>query len=162
VNIVKRDAFLSQKQLKVRLLCKECEDGFNKFGGRYVFVNCLQRDGRFPLFSQVEAARPNFVRMRENVWYFKSSDSGIPYEHLAFFGASLVWRTWAAKGRLTGSRISLDLPADLEEGLRNFLLGKTLVIANSALAIHINERLPEPMMDLRYAFSLPQEMANRH
>jgi hypothetical protein len=76
---------------------------------------------------------------------------------LAYFAASLFWRTWAAKDKLPGSRISIDLPQHLEAGLRTFLLSRSSIIEHAALTINVNERLPEPAADMRFVYSMPQE-----
>jgi hypothetical protein len=93
--------------------------------------------------------------------YWPSASLGIPPENLAYFAASLFWRTWASKEKLPHSRISLDLQTEVVEGLHKFLLGRSSVIENSALVANLVGRLPRPQPDLRYVFSLPQEIT-RH
>lgn len=162
VNVVKRNAFGSQKQMQVRLLCRDCESLFDKNGERYFFQNCLQNDGSFSTFQRGVNHVAEVVPIGDqSSGYWPAAAIETSHEKVAYFAASLFWRTWAAKDKIPQDRISLDLSPELVEGLRDFLLGKTETVAHGALTVHLVGRLPAEMMDLRYTFSLPQEIT-RH
>jgi hypothetical protein len=82
----------------------------------------LQRNGRFPLLLRTELGSVGFTRIRPSGGYWRSDQLQINYRKLACFGASLFWRTWAAKQKLPQERISIDLQPNVIEGLRDFLL----------------------------------------
>ncbi len=162
VNVIGKKAFPTQKQMHARLLCKACEELFDRNGEKFFFLNCLQKDGSFPAFERGMEHVSDLVAITEQkAGYWPSASLEVPHEKLSYFAASLFWRTWAAKERLPHDRISIDLRPEVVEGLREFLLGRSPAIANSALVANVVGRLPQPMMDLRYVFSLPQEI-KRH
>jgi len=162
VNVVGKSAFPSQKQLHARLLCKACEELFDKHGEKFFFRNCLQNDGSFPVFTRgIEHISELVTIGDQKAGYWPSASLGVPPEKLAYFAASLFWRTWAAKERLPRDRISIDLQPEVIEGLRDFLLSRSATIANAALVANLVGRTPQQSIDLRYVFSLPQEIT-RH
>ena len=118
--------------------------------------------GSFPTFSEAEKHISDLVAIGDQTaGYLASAMLGVPPENLAYFAASLFWRTLAAKQKLPQDRIGLELLPEVVQGLQEFLLGKSLTIANVALDANLIGRLPEPAVDLRYVFSLPQEIT-RH
>jgi hypothetical protein len=158
VNIAKGNAFLSQKQLRAKLLCRECEGKFNSDGEKYFLENCLQIDGGFPVDARIQADPNGSVSVGQGSKYWRSVTLGVAYDRLAYFAASLFWRTWAAKEKLPRGEITVDFPPELDAGLKDYLQGRTSVIPCASLAINVIKRLPPNIRDLRYVFSSPREV----
>jgi hypothetical protein len=158
VNIVNGNAFLSQKQLRAKLLCRDCEGKFNSKGEKYFLENCLQTDGSFPIDAKIQANPTASVSVGQGSMYWRSISLDVEYDRLAYFATSLFWRTWAAKEKLPKGEITIDFPPELDAGLKDYLQGRTPVISGAALAINVVKRLPSDILDLRYKFTSPLEI----
>jgi hypothetical protein len=156
VNIIRDKAVLSQSQLKAPLFCNACEDKLNKNGERYFLAECLQADQSFPLFSRANLARHALIPMTNGGAYWKAGDLGIDHSKIAYFAASLFWRTFVAKNKVPHERISLDFDPHAAEALRAFLNGETQNIPRVMIKVDLIDRLPHH--EFRSAFALPQEV----
>ncbi len=111
-------------QFKGYLLCRGCEDRFNKNGEAWVLKNCWRTYSAFPLADRLSAAAPLFSDGRSGLWA-GGSIAGVDPDKLTYFAASMFWR-----GTLKGWRsLAGHVPPRLElgpyaEGLRLFLLGE--------------------------------------
>jgi hypothetical protein len=160
VNIVKDQAVLIQSQLKTPLLCKDCEDKFNKNGERYFLLQCLQPDHSFPLLDRAYFARHALNRISPTTAYWKAADLGIDHFKIAYFAASLFWRTFVAKEKLPDERISLDIGPVAAEALRKFLNLEAQDMPGVTIKVDVIEGIPGIPHDFRYNFALPQEIPN--
>lgn len=157
VNIVKDTAILSQRQLKTKLLCHACEDRFNKFGERYFLLHCLQPDGSFPAFTRASLGSHALKLIGGDSGYWKADDVAIDYRKIAYFAASLFWRTFVAKSKVDRS-ISLELDPSASEALRALLNRENDEIPGIMIKVDLIERIAGRSLDHRYCFGLPQEI----
>lgn len=160
VNIVRDKAVLTEVQLKAPLLCKACEDKLNKNGERYFLAQCLQLDQSFPLFSRADLARHALIPMTNGGAYWKAADLGVDYSKIAYFAASLFWRTFVAKDKVPRERISLDLDTHVAEALRAFLNLETQDIPGVMIKVDLIDRLSQH--EFRSTFALPQELRSHN
>jgi len=158
VNIVQRKAILSQAQLKAPLFCSDCEQRLSKRGEDYFLSNCLQRDGSFPLFFRAEICSPSLKAIRPQAGYWKADTLGADYEKIVYFGASIFYRTWAAKTKLPNHQISIEFEPTAGEALRAYLNEECQDIPNVALNVSLIPPVIGSPRDFRYAYSLPQEI----
>ncbi len=156
VNIIRDRAVLTEVQLKAPLFCKVCEDKLNKNGERYFLAQCLQADQSFPLFSRADLARHALISMTNGGAYWKAADLGVDYSKIAYFAASLFWRTFVAKHKIPQERISLELDAHVAETLRAFLNEEAREIPGVMIKVDLIDRIQHH--EFRSAFALPQEL----
>jgi hypothetical protein len=161
VNIVRDRAILTQAQLNVPLLCIDCERKFSKFGEHYFLGQCLQPDTSFPLLDRSLLARHALTPVREGTAYWKADQLGIDHAKIAYFAASLFWRTFMAKNKLPRERISLDLDSSVAEALRKYLNSERQDMPGVAIKIDVFERINGLPQDHRYCYAMPQEVPHQ-
>ncbi len=109
----------TSRQLTAHLLCDACEQRFHTLGEDWVLRNCWRSDGEFRLNATLRASTP---LASNGSWAAYAAVPGVDRERLAFFAASVFWRS-----TLRGwSRVTEEENHDLgpyAEALRLFLLG---------------------------------------
>jgi hypothetical protein len=161
VNIVRNKAILTQSQLKVPLLCLDCEGRFSKYGENYFLAQCLQPNGAFPLLDRALLARHALTAVKGNTAYWKADQLGIDHAKIAYFAASLFWRTFAAKSKLPRERISLGLDSNFAEVLRMYLNSERQDLPGVMIKIDVFEGIPGLPHDHRYVYAMPQEVPHQ-
>jgi hypothetical protein len=123
-------------QIKDYLLCRECEQYFNRHGERW--VTRFVFDGRtFRLRDILLNATP--VEQTEDdklIPYAGAEILHVNMDKLIFFGLSLFWRASVHKWTLLDTEIHLPLGPD-EEPLRQCLLGQVCVPNNMAMSVMV-------------------------
>ena len=118
-------------QMKDFLLCKDCEDLFNKNGEKYVMTQ-VSRGGRFPLLDMLQRATPTRVAVGFN-WYNAVAVPDVDRNKLGYFALSVFWR---AAVHVWKKPEPPPTPIELgpyEEAVRRYLLGETASPANVVL-----------------------------
>jgi len=115
----------SSRQIWKHLLCRSCEDKFNKLGEKWVNEHRLRAEGSFPLLAGLKlGSTPLRLPRNVGVPYPAKAFVDIDIDRLAYFASSVFWRAgvcdWGEK-RLT----QLDL-GPYGEQLRRFLTGATI------------------------------------
>lgn len=115
----------TNSQIVKKLLCKECEDRFNKCGEEYVISLCLKNPQRFKIKRKLDTSTPSIHK--QGVSYFSPSDiPELDSQKLLYFAASIVWRVVATNWSNEDiSKMHGSLPQELEKSLQDFLLNKT-------------------------------------
>jgi hypothetical protein len=112
----------TSRQVCDYVLCKGCEDRFNKNGEAYLGTLVSRRDS-FPFLDKLKLALAH--REEKAHIEFSGLQVGIDTDKLAYFALSVLWRSgahkWATLGQQTTS-VDLGSYADV---LRRFLLGET-------------------------------------
>jgi hypothetical protein len=117
--------------MKDFLLCKDCEDLFNKNGEKYV-MSQVNRGGKFPLLETLQKATPTKIAVGFN-WYNIVAVRNVNREKLGYFALSVFWR---AAVHVWRKPEPASEPIDLgpyEESLRRYLLGHTSFPVNVVL-----------------------------
>jgi hypothetical protein len=126
VVMTKRISITTSRQMRTRLLCKSCEQLFNKNGERYVLSWLAPKGiiyGGFPLLERLRIAvapvsSPAFRA-------YSSASIGIDTERFAYFGLSILWRAAVHRWRLPDGSLREQIPlADYEEPIRKYLLSE--------------------------------------
>ena len=125
----------SPRQVKARLLCRECEQRFNRNGESEVLRWVAPKLGKrtFPLLKRLRASEP------EHTWaemaQYSSSKCGIDARKFGYFALSLAWRasvhTWPFEGEDTA-------PCDIgehEEPIRRFLMDEAPFPSETAVIV---------------------------
>ena len=96
--------------------------------------------------------------IRSRAGYWKADILGVEYEKIVYFGASIFYRTWAAKSKLPNRQISIEFEPFAAEALRAYLNEERQDIPNVALNVSLIPPVVGSPNDFRYAYSMPQEI----
>ncbi|HXJ93958.1 MAG TPA: hypothetical protein VMT20_14000 [Terriglobia bacterium] len=117
--VLKTDA-----QMKAALLCRDCEQLFNRNGENYVLPLLNDDHGNFPLLNRLRLAIPFQVSPHLGFEAYSCDSVGFDSGKLAYFALSVLWRaaarTWLFLGQVS---TSIDLEEN-EEPIRKYLLGR--------------------------------------
>lgn len=132
------------KQMKERLLCKSCEDIFNRGGESYVSRIAYKETGECPLLDLLDK-RPTRAPMTE------VGIGSADVSKLTHFGAGILWRA-SVTTQIPGCR----LPPRPRERLRRYILGETEFPQEFALVLTVLDQ-PRSTGEQRYdrLFTLP-------
>jgi hypothetical protein len=133
-------AMQTSRQLKVPLLCLECEQLLRARGEDWTIPELARLNQQFLLFEKLKAAQPAFVQP-DFVAYFLEAVPTIHVPELVHFAMGIFWKasthSWA-KGRRKPWADLGELP---RESIRRFILGETEFPDQMALSLTI---LPPP------------------
>jgi hypothetical protein len=149
--VVTPDIYMkTSKQVSEYLLCKDCEDRFNKRGEKWVLEHCWRGENDFPAHSALHAAIP----FEQSDTGFRAYDGnavpGIDLWKLIYFSASVFWRAAAHQWKpvLGHAPVRLEF-GPFEEPLRKFLLDEGELPLHAVFVITVNattEAGPNKMM----------------
>jgi hypothetical protein len=111
----------TSKQVRDYLLCRDCEQLFNKNGEHWVMQQ-VYNGKRFPLFDRLKLAL--HVYASPTLPAYSGTAVGIDTGKLAYFALSVLWRASVHKWVMDGQTISISLGV-YEEVIRKFLFGET-------------------------------------
>jgi hypothetical protein len=121
------------RDLKAPLLCRDCEQRFNRNGEHWVLKKMCKGDA-FPLLERLRVAVP--ISQDQSRIVFSGPAVGIPMQKLAYFAVSMLWRSVAYpwKGHDGSLYPTPDIGA-LQESCRKYLIGQGRFPAD--LYIHV-------------------------
>jgi hypothetical protein len=126
------------RQVTAYLMCHDCEQRLNKNGENWFLANCSRKSG-FRLLSRLEDSTPVTVLPNRKI-YHAAAISGINVQALAYFAASMFWRSsvhpWKMDGRVSGG---IDL-GQYEEELRTYLMGETEFPEHCVLLVSVPDK----------------------
>lgn len=133
-----KTAVQTSRQMKARLLCRDCEQRFSKFGEDWVLKHCLRKDGSFPLASILASRTPD-VHSDTNPTriYHASRIPEINIPALAYFAASIFWRGSIHPWNDDGS-IPVRL-GPFQEQFRQYLMGLQAFPKDCSLWVVVRE-----------------------
>lgn len=125
-------------QLKAPLLCRDCEQRLSKNGEHWVLLNCLKKDGTFPLASTLSSRTPD-VSSDANPTrvYLAANIPEINCAALPYFGISMFWR-----GSIHPWNQDRSVPVQLgpfQESFRQYLMGQAAFPDHCALLVTVRE-----------------------
>jgi hypothetical protein len=121
VAMTKTAVMAGVRDIKAALLCRDCEQRFNRNGENWVLKR-MCREGRFPLLERLKLAIP--VRVEEDRLTFSGPAVGILTEKLAYFAISMLWRNVAYPWKSHDGKITTADIGPLQEECRRYLLGQ--------------------------------------
>lgn len=80
------------KQVKAFLLCRACEDRFDKFGEGWVLSHGVRPNGEFRLQTLLKDSCAGTRLVDDSVMFRASSVPGLRIDRLVYFAASIYWR----------------------------------------------------------------------
>jgi hypothetical protein len=126
------------RQVTAYLMCHDCEQRLNKNGENWFLANCSRKSG-FRLLSRLEDSTPVTALPNRKI-YHAAAISGINVQALAYFAASMFWRSsvhpWKMDGRVSGG---IDL-GQYEEELRTYLMGETEFPEHCVLLVSVPDK----------------------
>ncbi|HEX9256509.1 MAG TPA: hypothetical protein VF938_13235 [Candidatus Angelobacter sp.] len=130
----KKGARPSSYQVQDYVFCHDCEQRFGKEGEDYMMRLVTRRDGSFPLLEMLERVKGS---AKGSYWtaYSITDAPSVQRDKIAYFVASIFYRASVHKWKHeSGEIISIDLGAENNETLRQYLLGKTGFPTNAWIA----------------------------
>jgi hypothetical protein len=132
----------SSKQLRVPLLCEDCEQRFNNLGEKWVQARMARDFDSFALRDLLcKSVKPIEVKDGSQI-YVTADIPEIDATKITYFALSVFWRgavhDWQGLNGLL-PRIPLD---DFEQPIRQFLLGKAGLPKHMALNVLLWPRKP--------------------
>jgi hypothetical protein len=121
-------------QVTDHVLCRECEDRFNKNGEDYVMRLVTKQNGQFPLLDMLNKVGP---QQSGNGWvaYSAAGTPDIDRDKIAYFAISVFWRasvhTWEQE---SGELVSIDLGKKYNGEIRKYLMGETTIPKRAVLS----------------------------
>lgn len=119
--ITSRISLRTSKQVSDYLLCKDCEQRFNKNGEHWIMQQ-VYNGKEFPLFDRLKLALHVYASPTHQA--YSGTAVGIDTGKLAYFALSVLWRASVHRWVMSGQTTSISLRV-YEEPIRNFLLGET-------------------------------------
>lgn len=138
VNVKNRTAVQSNFQSKKKFLCAECERRFDEGGEKNVIRNCFRDNGKFELREQLETRPPSLRNANRRVWFGDLLDEELRAATFVYFAISIIWRASATEWPGETGVEPGFLSRDLEEGCREFLLGRAPLPQTIDLLVHVN------------------------
>jgi hypothetical protein len=91
--LTKKTAVQTSRQMTARLLCRDCEQRFSKFGENWVLAHCLHKDRSFPLAAILASRTPDISSDKTTTRLFYAAKIlEIDISALAYFATSIFWR----------------------------------------------------------------------
>jgi hypothetical protein len=115
------------------MLCKVCEDLFNRNGEKWMLENCLQPDGSFPLRAVVDQGQ-----QLSSGEIIARSGHRVETGKLEYFAASIFWRSSVSRRSYNHQDRPVRLGPRYEETFRRYLLGQAGFPVNTALIVAIS------------------------
>lgn len=136
--LTKKTTVQTSRQMTARLLCRDCEQRFSKFGENWVLGHCLHKDRSFPLASILASRTPDVSSDKTTTrLYYASKIPEINISALAYFAASIFWRgsihPWNDDGSIP---VSLG---PFQEQFRQYLMGLQAFPKDSSLWVVVRE-----------------------
>lgn len=136
--ITPKGAVQTSRQMKARLLCRDCEQRFSKQGENWVLRNCLKKDRRFPLAELLASRTPDICSdTSPTKLYYAAAIPEINVSALAYFAASIFWRGSVHPWNDDGS-VPIRL-GPFQESFRQYLLGTSTFPVHCALWVAVRE-----------------------
>lgn len=126
--------FSTSSQVAAHLLCRECEQRFNRNGEKWVSENGFRGQGNFRLQSVLRNS-PRLGKTRSSLYFAGVEMPEVNMDQLCYFGASVFWRGSAP--RWDGGD-SIDLGPVYKEQFRRFLMDEIAFPANAILQLHVS------------------------
>jgi hypothetical protein len=118
------------------VLCRDCEQLFNRGGEDWVMDNCNRPDKGFRLQEIINGMQP--IAKRESTTFYSTANiSEIDVEKLTYFVSSVMWRGSAHSWRSGGKRRETPNLGPYEEMLRRYLLGETGFPSDASIWINV-------------------------
>jgi hypothetical protein len=111
----------TSRQITDYVLCKQCEQRFNKCGETWAMAH-VDNGKIFPLLDRLSLALP--LERGRLVQSFSASAAGIDTEKLAYFVLSVLWRSSVHVWKLLGGETTCTSLGAYQERIRKYLLGE--------------------------------------
>jgi hypothetical protein len=153
--------------MTARLLCRDCEQRFSKFGENWVLAHCLHKDRSFLLAAILASRTPDISSDKTTTRLFYAAKiPEIDISALAYFATSIFWRGSIHPWNDDGSIPVMLGP--FQEQFRQYLLGLLPFPKDCSLSVVVREgkeidRLTyAPIVQTRRKFSRLQIPHARH
>jgi hypothetical protein len=140
-------AWATQTQMKVYLLCHDCEQLFSRNGESWALANCDRGTKGFPLRRAVDSVQPVFALPSVKLVPTASLPS-VQMDALAYFAVSVVWRSGVHQWNLDQHNVKpIDVREDHLDSMKQYLLGRTGFPRDTYLWVSVAERSLPPGMN---------------
>ncbi|NWA32733.1 hypothetical protein HX817_14375 [Pseudomonas sp. C6002] len=138
INLRRKSAIQTDRQIKRPLLCSECEDLFSKNGERRMGHLWATASG-FPLLDMLNSEAAISKGERFDIYDSRLLEVGV-VDSIFYFAMSIFWRAQVWDWGHDGDAYNRALGQHYESKFRSFLLGKT-ELNNVLLFVNVNSDL---------------------
>ena len=135
ILVGKRTYRRTSHQMATHLLCRDCEQRFNRNGEQWVSENGFRGQGQFRLQSVLKHSTP-LGRSQSSQYFDGSALQDADMDQLCYFAASVFWRASVYRW---GREDHIDLGPRYTEEFRRFLVGEADFPVNAILVIHVSD-----------------------
>ena len=136
-KLTKTESVQTSKQIRAYLLCRGCEERFNKQGENWVLCHFLKENGNFELETLLKSKPPIKTYCSLETLYYASLIPEINIEALSYFAMSVFWRgsihTWPNE-----KKIAVPL-GPYSEQIRKYLHGESTFPEHICLLVFIRQ-----------------------
>jgi hypothetical protein len=139
----------SNKQITKKLLCKKCEDFFNKNGEKYVSRQCMKNATTFELKQILDSSIPS-VQLYGSSYFHPDDLQNVNTDKYLYFIASIAWRVSVIDWKNPDIFMLYNsIPIKAMEALKKFLLGKSIFPRDIYVTVCVdNDINPMPIISL--------------
>jgi len=109
------------RDIRAPLLCRACEERFNRNGENWVLKR-MSKGGGFPLLERLELAMP--IRQDADGTVFSGPAIGVSTNKLAYLAVSMLWRSVAYDWRSADGTSTVTDIGPFQEECRRYLMGQ--------------------------------------
>ena len=128
-------------QIKTRLLCRDCEQRFHRFGEDWTLRHCFRATGTFNILRMLHQSTSFETRADRTVWYRVSDVARLNAGALEYFAISVLWRASAARRNgVDGQPLAqIDCGNRYSEVMRAYLLGNVNRVDELCIHVRVND-----------------------
>ncbi|MEX3239813.1 hypothetical protein [Serratia quinivorans] len=144
-----KSVLYTNMQVTKKLLCKVCEDNFNKYGEKYVVGKCMKNEQTFELKMMLDNSTPS-IHVNGSSFFNPKDIDRLNTEKFMYFAASIVWRVTTTDWGVDDiADLNNSLPSEFRDSLQNYLLKRDVFPKNIYITVCVdNDSEPLPIMSL--------------
>jgi hypothetical protein len=130
----RKQSGVTDMEVKIRLLCGDCEVLFNDSGESEVIKWIAPKAKQFPLYERIKLAIP--ILTLQNPDHYSGTTLGVNMDRFGYFALSVLWRSAVVEWPLPdGTMSSVIELGEHEELIRTFLLGESAFPVDTTVGV---------------------------
>lgn len=132
-------AILTDKHVKSKFLCDECEQMLNRNGEDTVMREYKRSPNNFKLLDKLEQHKPRTIH-EEQYWYHAAVLNDVDSESYLYFASSVFWKASSRKWGRMADIYRYALGREYTDQFRQYLMGLSEFPEKACLAVYVNSK----------------------